>query len=125
VLSQTTQIPARFTEFVKGLVGSALAKDTELRVVDTICHDIRQRQRAALELAGRVDMMLVVGGHTSANSHRLLDLCSEVTEAYLVETAEEIQPVWLEGKGYIGITAGASTDEQTIDEVLKALKSMA
>jgi len=125
VLSQTTQIPAHFTEFVKKLIDSALAKDSELRIIDTICHDIRQRQAAALELAGRVDLMLVIGGHTSANTHHLVELCSMATKTYLVETAEEIQLAWLQGWCHIGITAGASTDEQTIDEVLARLKALA
>jgi len=125
VLSQTTQIPAHFTEFVKKLIDSALAKDSELRIIDTICHDIRQRQAAALELAGRVDLMLVIGGHTSANTHHLVELCSMATKTYLVETAEEIQLAWLQGQGHIGITAGASTDEQTINEVLARLKALA
>ncbi len=125
VLSQTTQIPAHFTEFVRKLIDSALAKDSELRIIDTICHDIRQRQAAALELAGRVDLMLVIGGHTSANTHHLVELCSMATKTYLVETAEEIQLAWLQGQCHIGITAGASTDEQTINEVLARLKALA
>jgi len=124
VLSQTTQIPALFTEFVKKLIGSALAKDSELRIIDTICHDIRQRQAAALKLASRVDLMLVIGGHTSANTNHLVDLCSTATKTYLVETAEEIRPFWFQGRRHIGITSGASTDEQTIDEVLARLKTM-
>ena len=123
VLSQTTQIPALFTEFVKRLVGSALAKDSELRIIDTICHDIRQRQAAALNLASRVELMLVIGGHTSANTNHLVELCSTATKTYLVETAEEIQPFWFRGWCHIGITSGASTDEQTIDEVLAELKA--
>jgi len=125
VLSQTTQIPAHFTEFVKKLIDSALVKDSELRIIDTICHDIRQRQAAALELAGRVELMLVIGGHTSANTHHLVELCSMATKTYLVETAEEIQLAWLQGQCHIGITAGASTDEQTINEVLARLKALA
>jgi len=125
VLSQTTQIPAHFTEFVKKLIDSALAKDSELRIIDTICHDIRQRQAAALELAGRVDLMLVIGGHTSANTHHLVELCSMATKTYLVETAEEIQLAWLQDQCHMGITAGASTDEQTINEVLARLKALA
>ncbi len=125
VLSQTTQVPAHFTEFVKKLIDSALAKDSELRIIDTICHDIRQRQAAALKLASRVDLMLVIGGHTSANTHHLVELCSVATKTYLVETAEEIQPSWLQGQCHIGITAGASTDEQTIDEVLARLEALA
>jgi len=125
VLSQTTQVPAHFTEFVKTLIDSALAKDSELRIIDTICHDIRQRQATALKLASRVDLMLVIGGHTSANTHHLVELCSVATKTYLVETAEEIQPSWFQGQRQIGVTSGASTDEQTIDEVLTRLEALA
>lgn len=125
VLSQTTQIPAGFAEFVKKLVESPAFKDTELRIIDTICHDIRQRQANALELARESDLVIVVGGHTSANSHHLVELCSTLTETHLVETADEIQPSWLEGKRRIGVTSGASTDEKTIDEVVARLEAMA
>jgi len=125
VLSQTTQIPARFTEFVKKLIDSALVKDSELRIIDTICHDIRERQQAALELAGRVDLMLVIGSHTSANTSHLSGLCATATKTYLVETAQAIQPSWLQGHHHIGITSGASTAEQTINEVLAKLEAMA
>ncbi|GAI40747.1 unnamed protein product, partial [marine sediment metagenome] len=79
----------------------------------------------ALELASKVDLMLVIGGHTSANTHHLVELCSIATKTYLVETAEEIQLAWLQGQCHIGITAGASTDEQTINEVLARLKALA
>lgn len=125
ILSQTTQIPARFTEFVKRLVDSALVKDSELRVIDTICHDIRQRQAAALELAEKVDLMLVIGGHASANTACLAQLCSTATETCLVETADDIQPSWFQGKSHIGMTAGASTAEETISEVMMRLEALA
>jgi len=124
ILSQTTQIPACFTEFVKKLIDSALTKDSELRVIDTICHDIRERQTAALELANRVDLMLVIGGHTSANTNRLAELCSTATKTYLVETAEELQPSWFKDQSHIGVTAGASTADETIDEVLMGLEAL-
>jgi 4-hydroxy-3-methylbut-2-enyl diphosphate reductase len=124
ILSQTTQIPACFAEFVKGLVESPSFKDTELRVIDTICHDIRQRQAAALELAKESDIVIVVGGHTSANSRHLVELCSMLTKTYLVETADEIQSSWLEGQHRIGVTSGASTDEQTINEVVNRLETL-
>jgi len=125
VLSQTTQIPARFTEFVKKLIDSALVKDAEFRIIDTICHDIRERQQAALELANRVELMLVIGSHTSANTNRLAELCATATETYLVETAEEIQFSWLQGHHHIGVTSGASTAEESINEVLAKLEAMA
>jgi len=124
VLSQTTQIPAHFTEFVKKLIVSALAKDSEIRIIDTICHDIRQRQEEALKLAKRVDLMLVIGGHNSANTNRLAELCSMATKTQLVETAAEIQPSWLQGLSYIGVTAGASTGEPVINEVIKKLEAV-
>ncbi len=123
ILSQTTQIPAHFTEFVKRLVDSAFSRDSELRIIDTICHDIRERQAAAIKLANKVDLMLVVGGHHSANTNHLAELCSIATETYLVETADGIQSSWLQGKHYIGITAGASTAEETVNEVLRTLKA--
>lgn len=122
ILSQTTQIPEHFNEFVKQLINHTLGKDSELRIVDTICHDIRERQAQALELARRVNLMLVIGGHNSANTNRLAQLCSEVTGTYLVETADEIQTTWLKGKHHIGITAGASTADETIDEIVSRLK---
>jgi len=124
ILSQTTQIPAHFTEFVKKLIDAALVKDSELRIIDTICHDIRKRQAAAIELANRMDLMLVIGGRSSANTQRLAELCSTVTKTYLVEIAEDIQPSWLQGQHHIGVTSGASTAEQTINEVLAKLEAM-
>jgi 4-hydroxy-3-methylbut-2-en-1-yl diphosphate reductase len=124
ILSQTTQIPASFNEFVKQLIDYALTKDSELRIIDTICHDIRERQQATIELANKVDLMLVIGSNTSANSNHLASLCSTATKTYLIETAEEIKPSLLEGHHYVGVTGGASTQEEAIDEVLKKLKSM-
>jgi len=124
ILSQTTQIPAHFTEFVKRLIDSVFTRDSELRIIDTICHDIRRRQAEALDLADRVDLMLVVGGRGSANTNRLAELCSAVTETHLIETAEEIKPSWFRGKKNIGITSGASTSQQTIDEVLARLEGL-
>jgi 4-hydroxy-3-methylbut-2-enyl diphosphate reductase len=125
VLSQTTQIPADFVEFVKKLVDGAFSRDSELRVIDTICHDIRERQAQALKLAERVDLMLVIGGHGSANTNRLAELCAAVTETHLVETAADIEPGWFEGKQKIGVTSGASTAEATIDQVLARLEKLA
>ncbi|MQY67659.1 MAG: 4-hydroxy-3-methylbut-2-enyl diphosphate reductase [Dehalococcoidia bacterium] len=125
VLSQTTQIPADFVNFVKKLIDGAFTRDSELRVIDTICHDIRKRQAQALELAGKVDLILVIGGKGSANTNRLAELCSAVTETHLVETAKDIKPEWFKGKQNIGVTSGASTAEATIEEVLARLESLA
>lgn len=124
ILSQTTQVPAHFTEFVKWFIDRAFVKDSELRIIDTICHEIIERQANALELAGQVDLMLVIGGHNSANTKHLAELCAVATKTYLVETAAEIQPVWFQNENHVGITSGASTDEQTINEVIAKLQEM-
>ena len=123
ILSQTTQVPAHFAGFTKKIIDLALNKDSEIRIIDTICHDIRERQAAALELAHRADLMLVVGGRSSANTNRLAELCAQVTETHLIETAAEIKSSWLKGKKLVGVTAGASTDERTVDEVMQKLQS--
>jgi len=123
VLSQTTQVPAHFTRFVKKLIDSAFTRDSELRIIDTICHDIRERQAAALKLANRVDLMLVIGGRNSANTNRLAELCSTVTKTYLIETPEDIESSWFRDQHHIGITAGASTAEETVNEVLMKLEA--
>jgi len=124
ILSQTTQVPAHFTEFIKRLIDRAFVKDSELRIIDTICHEIIERQANALELAGRVGLMLVIGGHNSANTKHLAELCAQATKTYLVETAGEIQPSWLQNEKHVGITSGASTDEQTINEVIAKLEEI-
>lgn len=124
ILSQTTQVPAHFAEFTKKIIDLALTQDSEVRIIDTICHDIPDRQAAALELAHRADLMVVVGGRSSANTNRLAELCAEVTETHLIETTDEIQPDWLKGKKLIGVTAGASTAEESVEEVMKRLKEM-
>jgi len=124
VLSQTTQAPENFSRFVSELKSNLPTTAPRLRVVDTICREIKRRQKVALELAEKVDLMLVIGSPTSANTNYLVQLCSPVCETHLVETADDIQPSWLEGRPRIGITAGASTAEQTIDEVMARLKAL-
>jgi 4-hydroxy-3-methylbut-2-en-1-yl diphosphate reductase len=125
ILSQTTQIPENFTEFVKEVLDMALVHDAEIHIVDTICHGVRKRQSGSLELARKVELMLVIGGRSSANSRRLLELCSKVTEAHLIGNASEIDPQWLKGKQNIGVTSGTSTSEETINEVIDELKNFA
>lgn len=121
VLSQTTQIPEKFNAFVKDLVNAFLIKDVEIRIIDTICHDIRTRQTSSLDLAKKVDLMLVIGGRSSANTKRLLELCSAVTQTYMIDRPEEINFSWIKDKRSIGITSGTSTSLESIEEVKKIL----
>ncbi|MFC1946249.1 4-hydroxy-3-methylbut-2-enyl diphosphate reductase [Chloroflexota bacterium] len=124
ILSQTTQVPAYFLDFVKGIIDSGFVKDSEIRIVDTICHDIRERQESALALARRVDLMLVIGGPKSANTKRLGELCAAVTRTHLIETAAGISPRWLDGVERVGVTSGASTPESVVEEVIERLAEL-
>jgi 4-hydroxy-3-methylbut-2-en-1-yl diphosphate reductase len=121
LLSQTTQIPENFTAFVKEVIDISLKEDSEIRILDTICPGVRKRQAVTAELGKEVDLMLVVGGHSSANTRRLLDLCQGVTEAHFVANADEIDPAWIKGKKTIGIASGTSTPDEAINEVVKRL----
>jgi 4-hydroxy-3-methylbut-2-enyl diphosphate reductase len=124
ILSQTTQVPANFARFVENIRHLALAKDSEIQFIDTICHPLRERQEAALEMARRSDLILIVGGHTSANTKNMAELCSDITDTFWIETADDIKPDWLNGKKHIGVTSGASTAEDTVNEVLSKLREM-
>lgn len=124
VLSQTTQIRSRFVSFGKEIVGSLLDKDAELQFIDTICHDMNDRQEAALELARRVELMLVVGSKTSANTNHLLALCLTATRSLLVETPADLEGMRFEGVDRIGVTSGASTSDETVEAVVAALRAL-
>ena len=124
LVSQTTQVPAAFNRFIKDVLDLALQRDAEIRIVDTLCHDIRRRQADTLRMAEQCDLVLVIGGRNSANTRHLYELCSTCAETHLVETADEIEPNWLVGKNCIGVTAGASTDDQTIEQVVNRLENL-
>lgn len=95
--------------------------DTSVRVLDTICDATRQRQEEAQELSDRVDAMVVVGGRSSGNTRRLAELAARRVPAFLVETAEELEPEKFAGFSVIGLTAGASTPKRLVNAVEKRL----
>ncbi len=115
IVSQTTFSGARFKEIVLRL----LDKSREVKIDRTICTATDQRQAAAMDLASKVDLMLVIGGKNSANTTRLAQLCAERCRTYHIETAAELQDQWFDKIEKIGITAGASTPDWIIKEVYK------
>jgi 4-hydroxy-3-methylbut-2-enyl diphosphate reductase len=126
ILSQTTQSRSRFALFLQQVITSGMASLSELRIVNTICEVATKRQQAALELARRVDLMLVIGGRHSANTRHLAESCVAAgVETHHLETAAELDPAWLVNRRRIGVTAGASTPDQIIDEVIMRLEEMA
>jgi len=125
VISQTTQSEASFTGFATQLVTTFMPKTTEIRIINTLCQAIQARLETATKLARKSQLIIVIGGHNSANTKRLAESCSSIVETHLVETAEEIAQSWLDGKHRIGITAGASTPDEAIQEVIAKLNSLA
>ena len=115
IVSHTTVSGENFVKIVTHLLG----KSHDIRILRTICTATDQRQKAALELAGKVDVMLVIGGRNSANTTRLAQLCERKCKTYHIETAGELSPEWLENADKVGITAGASTPDWIIGEVYK------
>jgi (E)-4-hydroxy-3-methyl-but-2-enyl pyrophosphate reductase (IPP and DMAPP forming) len=113
VLAQTTQKKEDFLEIVEEL----RKHSDQLTVHNTICNATHERQDAARELAGKVEVMIVAGGRDSANSHKLAEICAEKTTTYLIETAAELQQIWFAGAKTAGLTAGASTPDWIIEEV--------
>lgn len=122
VVSQTTQLEENFFEMVKEL--SKVAK--ELKVFNTICPATYFRQNSALELAGKVDFMVVIGGKNSSNTTHLAEICrAEGTGTIHIETYKELEGCEaLRNADVIGVTAGASTPDWLIQEVLTYLREL-
>ncbi len=92
---------------------------------DDICYATQNRQNAVRELAGRVDILLVVGARNSSNSNRLREVGEQLgVPAYLVQDAGEIDPAWFDVNMRIGVTAGASTPEVLVRELLSYLSAL-
>jgi 4-hydroxy-3-methylbut-2-enyl diphosphate reductase len=122
VLSQTTQGQTQFAAFLAQLIDSQLASLSEIHVFNTICDATTRRQAAALQLASEVDLMLVIGGHDSANTRHLAEICSSAGVRTLhIESADDIDLPWHYGASRIGVTGGASTPEWVIKEVIEKL----
>jgi 4-hydroxy-3-methylbut-2-enyl diphosphate reductase len=92
---------------------------------DDICYATQNRQDAVRELAGRCDLVLVVGSPNSSNSNRLAELARrEGVESYLIDGAHEIDPAWVAGKRHIGLSAGASAPQVLVDGVIERLREL-
>lgn len=119
IIAQTTQSLDNFRDVVSALVG----KSDELKVFNTICHATTHRQEAALDIARKVELMIVIGGHNSANTSRLASLClGSGVPTHHIETAGELEASWLEGIETVGVTAGASTPEWIIKDIVDKLR---
>jgi len=122
VVSQTTIKLQTFLEVAEAVRERA---DSEPQIVNTICSATRDRQDAARALAGEVEAFYVIGGRHSSNSVKLLAVCKEQCEkSFLIETPAEINPQDLAGLRRVGVTAGASTPNWLIDQVVERLRAI-
>jgi len=124
VAAQTTQP----IEKVRDLVDLLRRRfpNSEVRFIDTVCQPTKQRQNAAIELAQQSDVVVVIGGAHSNNTHELVKTCGRYCErVHHVQTAEDLRVEWFEDAEIVGVTAGTSTPESSIREVEDWLGEMA
>ncbi len=119
IVAQTTQDLRKLEE----VTSFCLGKTSEVKVYNTICNATSLRQNESIEIAQKVDLMIVVGGKNSANTKRLAEICRDIQpETRHIEIAAEIDAAWFKGVGCVGITAGASTPSWVIDEVVERVQ---
>ena len=94
---------------------------TNAKIFDTICNATWARQQEAEDLSQKCDRMVVIGGHHSSNTQKLLQVAARHTRAVNVENADELDREWLAGAKTVGVTAGASTPSSIIEEVLNSM----
>ena len=112
-------------ENVQDIVNILMSKVVDLRFVNTICFPTKRNQEQIKELSEKCDVMIVIGSFTSANSMRLTDLSKERNvKSYQVTCAEDIDDSWLDSCKTVGISAGASTPDDIINEVLERIKEI-
>ncbi len=120
VVAQTTQSKENLDLVVEKLKLSA----DEVKVFNTICNATSRMQSSAVEMAAASDVMIVVGDMKSANTKRLSQLCTETgTRTYHIQNASELDPSWFEGAEEVGVTAGASTPDWVVQEVVDKIPS--
>jgi len=125
VMAQTTHKMEDFARFVANLMLLQRDGNFELHVVNTLCHATTGQQEAAAALARTVDVMVVIGGRKSANTRNLKEVCEEQgTTAYHIEGPDELDAAWFQGVERIGITAGASTPDDSIASVEARIRAL-
>ena len=110
-------------QVTKWLECSAFLKKsyTNATIFDTICNATWARQQEAEDLSQKCDLMVVIGGHHSSNTQKLVQVAARHTKAVSVETAADLDPEWFKGVQTVGVTAGASTPSPIIEEVLNSM----
>jgi len=124
VVSQTTNRLEKVQAVVRAI--RALPGVDEVRFIDTICQPVKERQQAIQSLLSEdIDLGIVIGGHNSANTRKMLETIRDKgIEAHQVERPGELQGEWFSGKRHVGITAGTSTPQDVIEDVNRAIRAL-
>ncbi|MCX7913538.1 MAG: 4-hydroxy-3-methylbut-2-enyl diphosphate reductase [Thermodesulfovibrionales bacterium] len=121
IVIQTTQPLSLLKKFINDI----LIFVKELKVYNTICNSTVLRQKETKEIAQKVDLMVVIGGKNSANTTQLAKLCvNSSVRTYHIETASELQEEWFKNISKVGVSAGASTPEWIINEVIERIRDI-
>ena len=121
VVSQSTQT----IENVQKIINIIMTKVYDLNFVNTICFPTKRNQDQIKDLAKECDVMIVIGSFTSANSKRLTMLAEEINKkSYQVTDADDINIEWFAGAKTVGLSAGASTPDNIINDVLDKIKTI-
>jgi 4-hydroxy-3-methylbut-2-en-1-yl diphosphate reductase len=118
IISQTTQNLENFNIFCEGFRKFS----DDIIIENTICNATKIRQDNAVQTAKDVDLMLIIGGAASSNTKRLYELCSKYTKSRHIQTYKDLNKVSFKNINKIGITAGASTPNYLIEEVIEEIK---
>ncbi len=124
LVSQTTKNIDELMKFAGELQAMVVPEGGEFRLCNTICEPTSERQNALKRLVehDRVDLILAIGGKKSSNTARLAEVGNQMgVAAYHIERPEEIADTWLDGVGTVGLTAGASTPDDVIEQVVNHL----
>lgn len=123
LIAQTTYSLAKF-EIIEKTLKNELPKEIELEIKNTICNATEIRQKETEQLSKQVSAMIVIGGKNSSNTRKLYEIClKNCKNSVHIETAEELEIENLKNTKKVGIMAGASTPQKSIDEVVEKLKS--
>ena len=117
--AQTTQNLVEFKKIKKFLKNLC----TNAKIFDTICSVTENRQNEAAKIAKESDLMIVIGGHESSNTNKLYELCSKECPTVWIESVTDLQTDFPDNAKCVGITAGASTPDGIITEVLKEMEN--
>jgi len=121
IICQTTQSPQHFSTMLAAIVKQSFC---ELKVINTLCQEAVKRQKSAVELCKKVDIMFVLGGLESANTRQLAELCKKYnSRTYHLQNWKELDINSLSGTNIAGVTAGASTPEWIIAEFVENLQA--